>query len=168
MSVCPEKATGYLLSVVELSDRLADAAITPVTVQTKLAVPFFQSLVQAGFPSPAENHLERVCDLNDLCITNPEATYFVRVASDSMSGDRIEPGDVLVVDCSREAVAGKIVVVWLNGDHCVKRLQRAGGPSHGDMAVLLSSNPKYDPIYVHPGDDFRIFGVVTFVIHKPL
>jgi DNA polymerase V len=126
-------------------------------------IPFFTSLIQAGFPSPAENYVERVCDLNDLCITNAEATYFVRVTGDSMTGDRIEPGDVLIVDCSREAIDGKIVVVWVNGEHTVKRIHYAQ-----EMIILMPSNPKYDPIYVHEGDDFRVFGVVTYVIQKPL
>lgn len=142
---------------------LRDGDFIKATVETRLLIPFFQSYVQAGFPSPAENYIERVCDLNDLCITNAEATYFVRVASDSMIGDRIDRGDVLVVDCSRESVNGKIAVVWLNGDHVVKRIHQTG-----DMIVLMSSNPKYEPIYVHPGDDFKVFGVVTFVIQKPL
>ncbi len=129
----------------------------------RLKIPFYTSLVRAGFPSPAENYVERVCDLNDLCVTNAEATYFVRVTGDSMSGDRIEPGDILIVDSSREAVDGKIAVVWINGEHTVKRVHYAG-----DMIVLMPSNPKYTPIYVHEGDDFRVFGVVTFVIQKPL
>lgn len=133
------------------------------TVSAKLKIPFFQSLIQAGFPSPATDYMERVCDLNDLCIHNAEATYFVRVTGDSMTGDRIEPGDVLIVDCSREAVDGKICVVWYNGAHTVKRIHHSP-----PMVVLMPSNPKYEPIYVHPGDDFRVFGVVTFVIQKTI
>ncbi len=82
-----------------------------VVVTSRLLLPFFASRVQAGFASPAENYVERACDLNDLCTTNPEATYFVQAIGDSMIGDRIEPNDVLVVDCSIEPVDGKIVVV---------------------------------------------------------
>lgn len=78
-----------------------------------------------------------------------------------MTGDAIFPGDVLVVDSAIEPGDDKIVVVWLGTDHCVKRLKLAG-----EMPVLLSSNPAYEPIYLHPGDDVRILGVVTFVIHK--
>ena len=137
-------------------------------VSSKLRIPFFQSFVQAGFPSPATDYMERVCDLNDLCVHNPEATYFVRVTGDSMIGDRIEPGDVLVVDCSREAVEGRIAVVWYNGEHTVKRIHYRNGEPAPPMIVLMPSNSKYEPIYVHPGDDFRVFGVVTFVIQKTL
>lgn len=144
-------------------DRIGDVDIVKIQRVNGYLIPFFSSYVQAGFASPAENYIERICSLDDLCITNPEATYFVRVASDSMTGDRIEPGDVLIVDCSREAVDGKIAVVWINGGHTVKRLHYAG-----EMIVLMPSNPKYDPIYVHESDSFRVFGVVTFVIQKPI
>ena len=80
-----------------------------------------------------------------------------------MIGDQISEGDVLVVDCARPAVDGKIVVVWVNGGNAVKRIHYAG-----ELVVLLSSNPNYAPIYVQPGDDFRIYGVVTYVVHKAL
>lgn len=140
-----------------------DNYLLRAVVISQLRIPFYESLVRAGFPSPAENYVERVCDLNDLCITNPEATYFVRVTGDSMSGDRIEPGDVLIVDCSREVIEGKIVVVWFNGEHTVKRIHYAP-----PLVVLMPSNSMYDPIYVHPDDDFRVFGVVTFIIQKSL
>ena len=76
-----------------------DDYMVQANVSSRLKIPFFQSLIQAGFPSPATDYMERVCDLNDLCIANAEATYFVRVMGDSMNGDRIEPGDVLIVDC---------------------------------------------------------------------
>ncbi|WP_234734517.1 LexA family protein [Tellurirhabdus bombi] len=150
-----------MISQFHLLDRLSPENFYKAKVGAKIPIPFFDSKVAAGFPSPAENHIEKVCDLNELCITDKEATYFVRVGGDSMSGDRIEPGDVLIVDCTREHVEGKVVVVWLNGDHAVKRMQRLK-----EMVVLHSSNPKYNPIYVHPGDDFRLFGVVTHVIQK--
>ena len=136
---------------------------TKAAATTRLRIPFYSSLIQAGFPSPAENYVESVCDLNDLCISNQEATYFVRVTGDSMTGDRIEPGDVLVVDSSREAIEGRIAVVWFNGEYTVKRIRHAH-----PLVVLEPSNPKYDPIYVQPDDDFKVFGIVTFVIQKKL
>ncbi|PHK39283.1 peptidase S24 [Nostoc linckia z16] len=143
-------------------DRIPVHDIVKATVQTTFFIPFYSYYVNAGFASPAESYIERACDLNELCIDNEEATYFVRVGSDSMSGDRIERGDVLVVDCSKEPSDGKIVVVWYNGDHAVKRIYHVE-----KMVVLLSSNPKYDPIYVHPGEDFSVFGVVVHVFFKP-
>lgn len=151
----------------ELSTWVPIQAILKATISTRYLIPFYGSRVQAGFPSPADNYVERSCDLNDLCISNLEATYFVRVTGDSMIGDHIVEGDVLVVDCSRKATEGKIVVASYNGEDTVKRLHFSTNGPAGDGVVLRASNPKYEPIYVQPGDDFRIFGVVTFVIHKP-
>ncbi|WP_019991378.1 LexA family protein [Rudanella lutea] len=138
-----------------------DEYFVKAVVGPRLPIPLFETRVRAGFPSPAENYIERVCDLNDLCITNPEATYFVRVIGDSMTGDHIQEGDVLVVDASRKVADGKVAVVWFNGEHTVKRVHHAP-----PLVVLAPSNPNYQPIYVQPDDDFRVFGVVTFVIHK--
>lgn len=142
---------------------LTPAYILKAQVGSRLHIPFFQSFIQAGFPSPAESYLEKVCDLNDLCITNAQATYFVRVAGDSMMGDRIEPGDLLVVDCTSDPMHGKIAVVWINGEYTVKRLH-----FEGDKLYLIASNPDYATIPVVKGDDFKFFGHVTFVIYKSL
>ncbi|KAB7726688.1 translesion error-prone DNA polymerase V autoproteolytic subunit [Rudanella paleaurantiibacter] len=148
--------------MIPCSEQLLPGELVKAKRTTRYLIPFFSSRVQAGFPSPATDYIERVCDLNDLCITNPEATYFVRAAGDSMIGDRIEPGDILIVDSSFDHVDGRIAVVSLNGDNLVKRVRLAG-----EMIVLLSSNDEYDPIYVHKGENFRVFGVVTWVIQKP-
>lgn len=138
-------------------DHLPPENIIPAHIDSRYQIPYFSSLVQGGFPSPAENYIERRLDLNDLCIHHPEATYFVRVAGDSMNGDRIEPGDVLVVDSSRPIVSGKIVVVWYDGGHSVKRIRYTG-----QMVILESSKPDYLPIYIHPGENFSVMGVVTY------
>lgn len=137
-------------------DHLLAGSVIRAEINSSLKIPFFSSMVQGGFPSPAENYIERRLDLNDLCITHPEAAYFVRVTGDSMVGDRICPGDVLVVDSARTHIDGKIVVIWYDGGHSVKRIRQAG-----EVIVLESSNEKYLPIYVHPGEAFSILGVVT-------
>ncbi|WP_460979630.1 translesion error-prone DNA polymerase V autoproteolytic subunit [Spirosoma knui] len=146
-------------------DECAEHHFPPVPIRlrtlTHHALPFYGSWVQAGFPSPATDYIERVCDLNDLCVSNPEATYFVRAAGDSMTGDRIEAGDILIVDSSYDQVDGRIAIVSLNGENLVKRIQRAG-----EVLLLLSSNPNYPPIQVQAGENFRVFGVVTWVIQK--
>jgi DNA polymerase V len=113
------------------------------------------------FPSPAENYLERGCDLNDLLTPNREAAYFVRVDTDSMVNDNIHKGDILIVDRSALALSGSIVFVWLNGEHYVKRIQYVE-----ELTVLMSANENYEPVYVHPGENYKLFGVVTYVIKK--
>ena len=92
-----------------------------VEQKTKIVRPLFSSGVSAGFPSPAEDHIDRKLDLNELLIQHPVATFFVRVAGESMKDAGINHGDILVVDRSLEAVSGKIVIAIVNGELTVKR-----------------------------------------------
>lgn len=62
---------------------------------SKMPLPLFGSRVPAGFPSPADDFIELALDLNDLLITNPPATFFVRVSGHSMS-NRDQDSSILV------------------------------------------------------------------------
>ena len=128
---------------------------------TKLELPLFSSRVPAGFPSPGDDYIDQTLDLNEL-VKHPSDTFLVKVEGDSMINAGIHDGDILVVDRALEADNNKVVVANLDGELTVKRL------SIKDTRVLLiPDNPKYEPIEIRPLSDFRIMGVVTFVIHKP-
>ena len=123
-------------------------------------LPFYQSSVSAGFPSPAENDIENELDLNELLIKHPVATFFLRVAGESMIYAGIHHGDILIVDRSLEPGNGKIVIASLNGELTVKRLRK-----HQGRIYLMAENEKYPPIEITEETDFLIWGVVTNVIH---
>jgi len=124
-------------------------------------LPSFESCVPAGFPSPADDYMEKRLDLNDLIVRHPNATFFVKVEGDSMRDAGIQSGDTLVVDRSIEPSHGKIVVAILNGEFTVKRiLIETKGVS------LAPENPAYPVIFIHPESDFQVWGVVTYVIHR--
>jgi len=89
-----------------------------------LATPLFQSRIQAGFPSPGDDFKDGSLDLNEHLISHKAATFFVRVAGDSMTGVGIFPGDLLIVDRSLTPTSGKIVIAVLNGEMTVKRLEK--------------------------------------------
>jgi DNA polymerase V len=55
-------------------------------VQLELQLPFFYSLVPAGFPSPANDYQDTKMDLNQYLIHHPTATFFIRIQGDSMIG----------------------------------------------------------------------------------
>ena len=116
--------------------------------------------VVAGFPSPADDYVEKSLDLNELLIKRPAATFFVRVEGDSMLGAGIHPDDILVVDRSLSPDAGKIVVCALNGELTVKRLAR-----DDQQWRLVAANPDYSDIVIHEGLETIIWGVVTASIH---
>ena len=146
-------------------DRIQAEGVFRALVKREHAIPFFSYYVQAGFTSPAENYIERVCSLDDLCIYHQDNTFFLRVGSDSMIGDRIDKGDWLLMDTfyrSPELTHNRIVVAQLGEDFTVKRIKYLD--EH--MIVLESYNPKYPPIYVHKGDKFKVCGLVTFAFQK--
>ena len=91
------------------------ADIFAVDQKTQVFRPLFTCSVSAGFPSPAEDHVDRKLDLNELLVPHPAATFFVRVAGDSMINAGINNGDILVVDRSVEATNGKIIIAIVNG-----------------------------------------------------
>lgn len=124
------------------------------------ALPLFLTQVKAGFPSPADDFIEKRLDLNEL-VRNSPATYFVRVEGESMQGANIHSGDILIVDRSLEPADRKIVIAVLNGEFTVKRFRitKKG-------AFLESENSAFPPIPIYPEADFQIFGVVTYIIHK--
>ena len=121
--------------------------------------PLFGSRVRAGFPSPADDHLDTDVDLHAHVVKHPAATFFVRAEGDSMRGDGIHDGDLLVVDRSLEPAPGRVLIVALNGELTVKRLEHIG-----QRPYLTASNPRFTPIPLM-GQEAQVWGVVTHVVH---
>ncbi|MGB0205414.1 MAG: translesion error-prone DNA polymerase V autoproteolytic subunit [Neptuniibacter sp.] len=129
-------------------------------IGSELKIPFYLSAVSAGFPSPAQDYVEKTLDLNELLISRPSATYFVRAEGDSMLGAGIHDGDILIVDRSLTAKHGDVVIASLQGELTVKQL--ALYPS----CQLSPRNKRYKPIPIKEESDLELFGVVTNVIHQ--
>jgi len=117
--------------------------------------------VPAGFPSPAADHTQERVDLNKELIRNKDATYLFRVKGDSMTGAGIYEGDTLVVDRSVTPKHNHIVLALLNNEFTVKRLYRRGG-----IVKLVAENNIYPVRLIKEEDDFVVWGVVTFNLHK--
>ncbi len=122
--------------------------------------PLFMVPVAAGFPSPADDYMEGKLDLNRHLIKHPAATFFVRVAGDSMIDAGIHPGDILIVDRSLEPADKKVVIAVIEGELTVKRVRITDG-----RVFLAPENEKYRPITIEADTSFEIWGVVTTVIH---
>ena len=116
---------------------------------------------RAGFPSPAADHRVVRLDLNAELVQHEEATMLVRVKGDSMRDAGIFDGNLLVVDKSLSAQHGDIVVAVLDGDFTVKQLYRKG-----PVVKLLPAHPDYPEIVPAPGQELRIWGVVTSTIRR--
>ncbi len=128
---------------------------------TKQPLPFYLSRIKAGFPSPADDYLDKKLDLNEHLIKHPASTFFVKVKGDSMTGAGISSGDILIVDRSLEPKDKRIIVAVVNGDFTVKRVSKTK-----DKLFLLTENPKYPSIEIKDGMDFEVWGVVIHVIHS--
>ena len=132
----------------------------PAKTVRRIPLPLFVGKVAAGFPSPADDYVEKTLDLNELLVQKPAATFFVRAQGQSMLGAGIHQNDILVVDRSIEPVPGNIVICALNGELTVKRLDR----EHGQWQ-LKAENPDYPDIAIFEDLELVIWGVVTNVIH---
>jgi DNA polymerase V len=137
------------------------SAIWGFEARSKLEIPLFTAGVSAGFPSPADDFIDKKLDLNEFLISHPSATFFVRAEGTSMIEAGIHPGDILIVDKALEANPGNIVIAVIEGEFTVKRFQRTEG-----RCFLLAENPSFKPIEITEGMRVEVWGVVTYVIHK--
>ena len=129
-------------------------------IKTQRALPFYLSPIEAGFPSPADDYIERSLDLNEYLIRHPSSTFFVKVKGDSMVNAGIFSGDILIVDRSVRSYQNRIIVAILNGEFTVKRFRKSGG-----SVFLIAENPDYPVLRITQDMDFEIWGVVINVIH---
>lgn len=117
------------------------------------------SQTSVGFPSPADDHLERALDLNELLIQNQLATFFLRVDGHAMECAGVQHGDLIIVDRSIQPAANKIVVVAINGELVLRRVCKL----NGNLAFTRDD----DSEATECGDDYQIWGVATNVV-RPL
>ncbi|MEB0134572.1 translesion error-prone DNA polymerase V autoproteolytic subunit [Actimicrobium sp. CCC2.4] len=130
------------------------SALTPVCPR-----PLYGQRISAGFPSPAEEYLEKGLDLNQYLVRNKTATFYFRVQGDSMVGARIFDGDMVVVDRSLTSKHRSIVLAVVNADYTIKRLHKRAG-----VIELRAENPRYAPIQFGDGETLEIWGVVVGVV----
>ncbi len=129
--------------------------------EIKISRPLLGHKLPAGFPSPADDYIEKSLDLNEYLIAHPAATFFIRVEGDSMIGAGIHDNDILIVDRALDAGDNSIIIAALDGYLTVKRLIKTD-----KLWYLHPENSDYEDINLEEGSDFTIWGVVTYVIHK--
>ena len=128
---------------------------------TLLSIPMFSDSVQAGFPSPAEDHLDLDLNLNDYLVQNPSATFCVKAIGESMKDAGIKSGDIMIVDKSLEPKNRSIVLAVIDGEFTVKRVN-----VNNDELYLMPENSNFPPIKITKEMDFQVWGIVTYIIHK--
>jgi DNA polymerase V len=119
------------------------------------------SSVPAGFPSPAEDYIDRALDFNELLIENAAATFAVTIAGESMTGAGLFPGDIAVINRARAPSNGCVVLALVDGGFTVKRYRVKDG-----QITLQAENPAYPDIEVKDCADFEVWGVVAHSIRS--
>ena len=122
---------------------------------------FFETRVQAGFPSPAQGEYADSIDLNRALIINPAATFCARVIGNSMVEAGINEGDLLIIDRSITPHDGNIAVCFIDGDFTVKRLS-----VREDGVFLTPANAAFPEIQVTEDSSFQVWGVVSHIIKR--
>jgi DNA polymerase V len=127
-------------------------------------LPFFDISVVAGFPIPLDNdERSQDIDLLRMLCPYPESCYLIRVEGNSMIDAGIFSGDIVIVDKSnRTPNESQVAVCEFNGEYTLKRFVKRNGEGW-----MVPANPDYPEIKVTEHDSFSIWGVVTYVIHKP-
>ncbi len=126
-----------------------------------LSRPLYSGRVPAGFPSPADDHIERELDLHELLIDHPAATFYVRMSGESLKNIGLINGDILIVDRSLEAKHNNIVVAAVNGEFTAKRFYCLNG-----VIELHPENELFNPIVINPDQDFCVWGVVIGSVRR--
>ena len=125
------------------------------------SMPLAHTGVSAGFPSPADDFKELRISIDQEVVKNEEATFYARVAGQSMQGAGLDDGDLLVIDRSKEPEDNAIAVCFIDGEFTVKRLKVEAA-----CIYLMPENPNYSPIKVTEDNQLIIWGVVTYVVKK--
>ncbi|WP_151825293.1 LexA family protein [Acinetobacter bereziniae] len=146
---------------------------------TKYSIPLVLNKIAAGFPSPAEDYIDKTVDMNDLLISNRDATFIVQVESLSMKDVGIEVNDYLIVDRSIRSQHYDVVVAFIDNEFTVKRMMITQRMSHQELfdifqkqydfkdlpsVWLKPENIEYQPILPRSEQELVIWGVVTKVI----
>jgi DNA polymerase V len=132
-----------------------------VRAEQHIVFPLYTSKVAAGFPSPADDHIEQRLNPSDYLVENDAATFFVRVKGDSMIEAGIFDNDVLVIDRSRTRQTGDIVLAMLDGEFTVKILEQSKKGVN-----LIPANRNYSAIEIKKEQSLEIWGVVTGSMRK--
>lgn len=126
-------------------------------------VSYIDTVIKAGFPSPAQDYISGTIDLNRELIRHRETTFLARVSGNSLQEAGICDGDIVIIDKSLEAKNGDFVVAFIDGEFTLKEFRFDEAEN---CAWLIPHNKAYEPIKVTQENDFLIWGVLTYTIKQ--
>jgi DNA polymerase V len=130
--------------------------VLPYESNEKIYANYFGG-VQAGFPSPAEDFVNKKLSLDEKYISNPNNTFIIKVRGNSMH-PTLQIGDVLIVKSDLDLKDGKIGIVSINNnDYTVKRYSKRKN-------TFVADNKEYPNIEILEEDTILCLGVVKHII----
>lgn len=129
---------------------------------TPLPLPYADMGIQAGFPSPAQDYVDKSLDFNKELIEHPSATFYAKVVGSSMIDAGIAEGDIVVIDRAVDPEQDDIVVVFIDGEFTIKHIDFSD--LRHNRIWLRPANRDFSPIRVNASSDFKVWGVVVKVI----
>ena len=140
-----------------LLERDARGKLLPTTLFTSVKK---LGVIEAGFPSPAEEELLDTMTLDEWLIHRREATYMLEVKGESMIDAGIHPGDTALVERGRQPKNNDIVIACIDGKWTMKTYRKQ---SDGRIA-LIPANKKFPVMYAQ--EELRVEAIVTAIIRK--
>jgi repressor LexA len=119
----------------------------------------YLGLVEAGFPTPAEESLLDSISIDDWIIREPESSFILKVKGDSMKDAGIHDGDMVIVERTNSAKIGDIVIAEVDGAWTMKYLRK-----NKNKFYLEPANRAYKNII--PKEGLKVQAVVRAVVRK--
>jgi SOS-response transcriptional repressor LexA len=116
-------------------------------------------IIEAGFPSPAEEELSDTLKIEEWLIENREATIMLKAPNDAMIGAGIIVGDLVLLDRSRTPKDGDIVLAEVDDISALRSFRK-----QGSKVYLEAANPRYRPLV--PQQQLKVTAVVIGVVRK--
>ena len=126
---------------------------------TILNLPYADQGVRAGFPSPAQDYIDKSLDFNKELIQHPSATFYAKVVGLSMINAGINEGDIIVIDRSLEPRQNDVVVAFVNGEFTMKYLDLS--EKEYGVIWLRPGNEDFPAFQITADDELTIWGVVA-------
>jgi SOS-response transcriptional repressor LexA len=115
-------------------------------------------LVKAGYPASVESTVDFL-SLDDYLVDNPQNSFLLRVAGDSLMDIGIFPDDMVLIERNLNAFSGEIVLAQIDREWTLKILRKTK-----QGIFLESANKKYPPFTAV--EELKVMGVVKAVIRK--
>ena len=152
----PARPTKVMRVALELTDQIENYC-----KKSGYRLPLLTGKVPAGFPLNATDHISEWVDMNQMIINDPDNMFLIEAMGDSMEGDHIYEGDLLIVDGSIQPKHGMIVIAAVDGEYTVKRFFKK------DNAIkLVPANSNYPEIDISKDMQFAVAGVVVRSLHQ--